>query len=209
MKKLFYLINAKVLFLLMLMTVLFTACSEQDSKSSGNSGIEVSSYYPVDVSPTALHERITVQFNRVSGIGAEDTDACLPYYDIKIGTDDNINNALDLGTVEPNDSLLVRFADKWDNKYPTISRMWKNNWENISTLFAYPDEIRRVIYTTNAIESLNSVIRKAVNNKKIFPDDQAAFKAVFLAIKQASKKWTMPIRNWKPALNRFEMEYGN
>lgn len=87
--------------------------------------------------------------------------------------------------------------------------MWKNNWENISTLFAYPDEIRRAIYTTNAIESLNSVIRKAVNNKKIFPDDQAAFKAVFLAIKQASKKWTMPIRNWKPALNRFEMEYGN
>ncbi len=87
--------------------------------------------------------------------------------------------------------------------------MWKNNWENISTLFAYPDEIRRVIYTTNAIESLNSVIRKAVNNKKIFPDDQAAFKAVFLAIKQASKKWTVPIRNWKPALNRFEMEYGN
>ena len=78
-------------------------------------------------------------------------------------------------------------ADKWDNKYPTISRLWRNNWENISTLFAYPDEIRRVIYTTNAIESLNSVIRK----------------------KQASKKWTMPIRNWKPALNRFEMEYGN
>ena len=70
MKKLFYLINAKVLFLLMLMTALFTACSEQDSKSSSNSGIDVSSYYPVDVSPTALHERITVQFNRVSGIGA-------------------------------------------------------------------------------------------------------------------------------------------
>lgn len=112
MKKLFYLINEKVLFLLMLMTALFTACSEQDSKSSGNGGIDVSSYYPVDVSPTALHERITVQFNRVSGIGAEDTDACLPYYDIKIGTDDNINNALDLGTVEPNDSLLVRFAVK-------------------------------------------------------------------------------------------------
>ena len=112
MKKLFYLINAKVLFLLMLMTALFTSCSEQDSKSSGNGGIDVSSYYLVDVSPTALHERITVQFNRVSGIGAEDTDACLPYYDIKIGTDDNINNALDLGTVEPNDSLLVRFAVK-------------------------------------------------------------------------------------------------
>ena len=104
---------------------------------------------------------------------------------------------------------LDRFANKWDNKYPTISRMWKNNLENISTLFAYPDEIRKVIYITNAIESLNSVIRKAVNNKKIFPDKQDAFKAVFLAIKQASEKWNVTIRNWKPTLNRFEMEYGN
>lgn len=112
MKKHFSLANVKILFLLIMMTVLLAACSEQDSKSSGNGGLDVSSYYPLDVSPTALHERITVQFNRVSGIGAEETDACLPYYDVKIGTDDNINNALDLGTVEPNDSLLVRFAVK-------------------------------------------------------------------------------------------------
>ena len=66
-----------------------------------------------------------------------------------------------------------------------------------------------MLNTTNAIESLNSVVRKAVNNKKIFPDYQAAFKVIFLAIKQASKKWTLPIKNWKPALNRFEMEYVN
>lgn len=112
MKKHFSLVNVKILFLLMMMTALLAACSEQDSKSSGNGGIDVSSYYPLDVSPAALHERITVQFNRVSGIGAEETDACLPYYDVKIGKDDNINNALDLGTVEPNDSLLVRFAVK-------------------------------------------------------------------------------------------------
>ena len=130
------------------------------------------------------------------------------YKDYKAVTAD-LKNIYKSITAEEASMELDRFADKWDNKYPTISRLWRNNWENITTLFAYPDEIRKVIYTTNAIESLNSVIRKAVNNKKIFPDDQAAFKVIFLAIKQASKKWTLPIRNWKPALNRFEMEYGN
>ena len=130
------------------------------------------------------------------------------YKDYKAVTSD-LKNIYKSITAEEASMEQIRFADKWDNKYPTISRLWRNNWENIATLFAYPDEIRKVIYTTNAIESLNSVVRKAVNNKKIFPDDQAAFKAVFLAIKQASKKWTLPIRNWKPALNRFEMEYVN
>ena len=130
------------------------------------------------------------------------------YKDYKAVTAD-LKNIYKSITAEEASMELDRFADKWDNKYPTISRLWRNNWENITTLFAYPDEIRKVIYTTNAIESLNSVIRKAVNNKKIFPDDQAAFKVIFLAIKQTSKKWTLPIRNWKPALNRFEMEYGN
>lgn len=112
MKKLFYFINAKLLFMLMLITVLLAACSEQDSKSNGDNGLNVSSYYPLDISPTALHERITVQFNRVSGIGAENSDACLPYYDVKIGLGDDINTAYDLVTVEPNDSLLIRFAVK-------------------------------------------------------------------------------------------------
>ena len=130
------------------------------------------------------------------------------YKDYKAVTAD-LKNIYKSITAEEAYMEQIRFADKWDNKYPTISRLWRNNWENITTLFAYPDEIRKVIYTTNAIESLNSVIRKAVNNKKIFPDDQAAFKVIFLAIKQASKKWTLPIRNWKPALNRFEIEYGN
>lgn len=112
MIKLFTNSNFKVLFVFLVIVSLLTACSEQDSKSSGNSGINVSSYYPANVSPTALNERITIQFGRVSGIGAENTDACLPYYDIKIGTDDNILNADDLGTVEPNDNLLIRFAVK-------------------------------------------------------------------------------------------------
>jgi len=101
---------------------------------------------------------------------------------------------------------LERFAEKWDEKYPQISRSWQKNWPNLITLFDYPADIRKVIYTTNAIESLNSVIRKSVKNRKLFPSDDAALKVIYLAITAASKKWTMPIRNWKPALNRFIIE---
>ena len=102
---------------------------------------------------------------------------------------------------------LDRFAQKWDSQYPSISRSWRTNWENLITLFDYPDEIRRIIYTTNAIESLNSVIRKSIKNRKIFPNDNSVFKIIYLAIEQASRKWTMPIREWKPAMNRFALEY--
>jgi transposase-like protein len=101
---------------------------------------------------------------------------------------------------------LERFADKWDKKYPTVSALWRRHWLNIIPLFDYPDEIRKVIYTTNAIESLNSVLRKATKNRKIFPDDSSAYKVIYLAAEQASRKWTMPIRDWKYALNRFMME---
>ena len=102
---------------------------------------------------------------------------------------------------------LDRFAEKWDDKYPQISKSWRSNWENLITLFDYPDDIRKVIYTTNAIESLNSVIRKSVKTRKVFPSDDAALKVVYLAVEAASKKWTMPIRDWKPALNRFMIEF--
>jgi transposase-like protein len=77
----------------------------------------------------------------------------------------------------------------------------------LNTLFNYPEDIRKVIYTTNAIESLNSVIRKAIKKRKLFPSDISAKKVVYLAIKEASKKWSMSIRNWKPALNRFSIEF--
>jgi transposase-like protein len=112
-------------------------------------------------------------------------------------------------TVDEAEEELDSFAKHWDGKYPSISRSWRKNWPNLITLFDYPDEIRRVIYTTNAIESLNSVIRKAINNRKIFPHDQSAVKVVFMAINAAAKKWTMPIRSWKPALNRFMIEFAD
>ncbi len=102
---------------------------------------------------------------------------------------------------------LDRFAEKWDEKYPQISKSWRANWANLITIFDYPDDIRKVIYTTNAIESLNSVIRKSVKTRKVFPSDDSAMKVIYLAVEAASKKWTMPIRNWKPALNRFMIEF--
>lgn len=102
---------------------------------------------------------------------------------------------------------LDDFAERWDDKYPQISKSWRAHWQNLNTLFNYPPDIRKAIYTTNAIESLNSVIRKATKKRKLFPTDDSARKVVYLAIQQASKKWTMPIRNWKPALNRFIIEF--
>lgn len=102
---------------------------------------------------------------------------------------------------------LKQFSEQWDGKYPQISRSWHNHWEHLRTLFNYPMDIRKAIYTTNAIESLNSVVRKATNKRKVFPTDDSARKVVYLAIMEASKKWTMPIRNWKPALNRFMIEF--
>jgi len=98
---------------------------------------------------------------------------------------------------------LDQVDDKWGAKYPQISRSWRQNWDNLNTLFSYPHEIRKAIYTTNAIESLNSVIRKAIKKRKLFPNDDAAKKVVYLATREASKKWTMPIRNWRSALNHF------
>ncbi|ODY59276.1 IS256 family transposase, partial [Vibrio parahaemolyticus] len=98
---------------------------------------------------------------------------------------------------------LEQFSDQWDSKYPQISRSWTAHWDNLNTLFNYPEDIRRAIYTTNAIESLNSVIRKAIKKRKLFPTDESARKVIYLAIRDASKKWTMPIRNWRQALNRF------
>lgn len=102
---------------------------------------------------------------------------------------------------------LADFAERWDHKYPRISRSWRDNWNNLNTLFRYPADIRKAIYTTNAIESLNSVIRKVIKKRKLFPTDDSARKVIYLAIQEASKKWTMPIHNWKAAMNRFMIEF--
>lgn len=95
------------------------------------------------------------------------------------------------------------FSRKWDSEYPTISVSWRNNWQRIIPLFGYPPEIRKVIYTTNAIESLNMSLRKVTKNRGSFPSDEAVFKLLYLALRNIVKKWTKPIWDWKSALNQF------
>jgi putative transposase len=104
-------------------------------------------------------------------------------------------------------SELGKFTETWDGKYPQIGKSWHRNWPNLTAVFDYPEDIRKAIYTTNAIESLNSVIRKAIRKRKVFPTDDSAMKVVFLAAGQASKKWKMPIKDWKSALSRFMIEF--
>jgi|SRR5579863_2058721 len=130
----------------------------------------------------------------------------VPHKDMKaVATDlKSIYRAIN---VEYAENALLEFGEKWDKKYPAISRAWNKHWQNIITLFVFPEEIRKIIYTTNAIESLNSVIRKSINNRKIFPSDQSAMKVIYLAIQKASQKWTMSLHDWRSAMNRFAIEF--
>jgi putative transposase len=104
---------------------------------------------------------------------------------------------------------LEGFAEKWDGAYPTISQMWRRNWEHLTPFFAYPADIRKVIYTTNAIESLNMSLRKVIKTRGSFPTADAALKLLFLALEHIAKKWTMPVQNWKAALQRFAILLGD
>jgi putative transposase len=106
-------------------------------------------------------------------------------------------------TVLEAEQMLDVFEAKWGAKYPTIVKQWRLKWSDIIAMFEFPAAIRKAIYTTNAIESVNSVIRKFTRNRKQYPNADSAFKLVYMAIQQASRKWTMPIRNWKAALNHF------
>lgn len=108
-------------------------------------------------------------------------------------------------TVEEAEMNLLTFTEKWDEKYPSISLSWQRNWENLSTFFAYPPEIRRAIYTTNSIESVNRSLRKVIKNRGSFPNDDSALKLIYLAIQNISAKWTKPIHHWKEALNQFSI----
>ena len=98
---------------------------------------------------------------------------------------------------------LDEFEEKWDGKYPPIGQSWRRNWEQVIPFFAYPEAVRKIIYTTNAIESLNMSLRKIIKNRGHFPSDDAATKLLYLALRNAAKKWTMPSRTWKQALNQF------
>ena len=131
----------------------------------------------------------------------------VPWKDYKAVTAD-LKLIYQASTEREAQNQLEQFAATWDEKYPQISKSWRANWPNLIAIYDYPADVRKVIYTTNAIESLNSVVRKATRNRKVFPDDDSAIKVVYLAMQEASKKWTMPLRNWKPVLNRFTIEFG-
>lgn len=104
---------------------------------------------------------------------------------------------------------LAEFSMKWDAKYPMIGKSWQSNWTRVIPFFAHPPEIRKVIYTTNAIESLNMSLRKVTKARGSFPNDDAVFKLLYLALRNIAKKWTMPVQDWKAALNRFAIIYEN
>jgi putative transposase len=104
---------------------------------------------------------------------------------------------------------LDEFKSVWDESYPMISKSWESNWERIVPFLDFPEEIRKVIYTTNAVESLNAQLRKLTKNRRSFPTDDAALKLLFLTLQNAEKKWTMPIRNWNLAINQFAIHFEN
>jgi len=104
---------------------------------------------------------------------------------------------------------LEAFSNRWDLRYPMISRSWKSKWSDLTPFFKFPEPIRKVIYTTNAIESLNFSVRKVTKNRQSFPTADAAMKLVFMALQNISTKWTMPIRDWGAALNQFAILYGD
>ena len=102
---------------------------------------------------------------------------------------------------------LDDFGKTWNGKYAMIQKSWESHWDDLNEFFSYPEEIRKVIYTTNAIESLNFSLRKVTKNRAAFPTDESIYKIMYLAIHKASKKWTMPIRNWGVALNQFSIMF--
>jgi transposase-like protein len=106
------------------------------------------------------------------------------------------------------EQALEDFSARWDERYPAISAAWRTDWQRLTVFFDYPPEIRRVIYTTNAIESLNYSMRKLLKNRGAFPNDESIFKLLYLGLSRVAKKWTMPIRNWKAALNQFVIMFG-
>lgn len=111
-------------------------------------------------------------------------------------------------TLAEAEQALAEFAAKWDEEHPSISRSWCNNWKRLSVFFDYPPQLRKVIYTTNAIESLSASLLKVTKTHRSFPTDDAVMKVLYLALHQIAKKWTMPIRDWKQAMTQFMILFG-
>jgi putative transposase len=102
---------------------------------------------------------------------------------------------------------LDAFEANWAKSHPAVVASWRRNWERVRPFFAFPREVRRIIYTTNAIESLNYQLRKIIRSKGHFPSEEAATKLLFLALRNAEKKWLMPPQTWKRAMNQFHIHF--
>jgi len=107
------------------------------------------------------------------------------------------------------EQALERFSQRWDDTYPAITPSWRADWQRLTVFFDYPQEVRKVVYTTNAIESLNYSMRKVLKNRGAFPNDESILKLMFMGLKNVARKWTRPIRDWKAALNQFVILYGD
>ena len=112
-------------------------------------------------------------------------------------------------TLDEADYQLGKFADKWKAAYPMVVKSWQANWARIIPMFSFAPEIRRAIYTTNTIESLNMTLRKIIKNRAMFPSEEAVFKILYLALKNISKRWTMPIQNWSGAMDQSAIIFEN
>jgi putative transposase len=112
-------------------------------------------------------------------------------------------------SLEEAEYQLNQFDEKWNSTYPIIIKSWRSNWIRVIPMFAFSPEIRRAVYTTNTIESLNMTLRKIIKNRSLFPNDEAVFKLMYLSLKNISKKWTMPIHNWNAAMNQFAILFEN
>ena len=108
----------------------------------------------------------------------------------------DLNTIYQAPTEEKALDALERVTEKWSGKYPNSMRSWKQNWDAISPIFKFSSDVRKIIYTTNAIESLNATYRKLNRQRSVFPSDNALLKALYLSTFEATKKWTMPLRNW-------------
>jgi putative transposase len=110
-------------------------------------------------------------------------------------------------TAEAGYQALEAFAAKWDARFPSIGQSWRTNWDNLSAFFGYPPEIRKVIYTTNAIESIHASLRKLTKKRGAFPNPESVRKVLYLAIKRASSRWKRPIKDWPAALNHLTIVF--
>jgi putative transposase len=116
---------------------------------------------------------------------------------------DGLKEIYQAATLAEAERQLTRFEEAWAASYPVIGKSWRSNWARVVPMFSYPADIRRAVYTTNTIESLNMTLRKVSKNRALFPNDEAVFKLLYLALRNISRRWTMPVRDWSAAMNQF------